>query len=289
VPTVVRYNSQGRAVQFGSVAVENEEDLQGTTLVKWFKLHLHPAAMRTANNLTPPPLPSRVGIKRVYTDFLKYTFAHTKSFVSTSSLVNWDRLKDSFVIVMAIPNGWDDTQQALLRSAVVAADILPEKHDRDRLQFVSEAEASIHYAIKYGGMDSELRKGSTVAVCDAGGSTVDTTVYTCTSAAPNLQLKEITFSECVQAGGVCVDEAARLFLERKLAGSSKYGSPDIIKCMVREFEKKTVSFVYPYCPYFGSADSNFRSASLTTHRRSPSSSLDRVMTVTDLAVSSPAG
>ena len=253
VPTVVRYTSDGHPAQYGTEAVENVDGLENTTLAKWFKLHLHPAAMRTRNRLTPPHLPRNVSLKTVYADFLGYVFKHARQFADSSSLDAvgrgslWTRLKDNCVIVMAIPNGWDDAQQAFLREAVVMAGILPFDHDRERLKFVSESEASVHFAIAYANIGSWLREGTTLAVCDAGGSTVDTTVYRCTSASPQLKLEEVTSSECVQAGSAFLDQEARLFLERKLKGT-KYDTLEMINLMVHEFERKTVSptsLLYP--------------------------------------------
>ena len=251
VPTVVRYTSGGRAVQFGTEAVDNIEGLDDTTLAKWFKLFLHPMAMRTQNHLTPPPLPRGVTLKTVYADMLAYLFKHARQFVDSSSLDAlgrgslWMRLKSNFVLVMAIPNGWDDSQQAFLREAVVSAGILPFDHDHERLKFVSESEASVHFAINYANIGTWLRKGTTFAVCDAGGSTVDTTVYKCVAEAPQLRLEEVTSSECVQAGSALLDHEAKQFLQYKLTGS-KYGTPDMIDIMVQEFERKTVGILLSY-------------------------------------------
>jgi len=248
VPTVVRYDQEGTAVLFGTEAVENPKGLEDTCVAQWFKLHLHPPAMRTGNNLTLPPLPPRVDIKMVYADFLEYIFRHAREFIDNSTLDAigrgslWNRLKDNFVVIMAIPNGWDGTQQAFLREAVVSAGILPFNHDYNRLQFVSESEASVHFALNHANIGQWLREGTTVAVCDAGGSTVDTTVYRCISPVPNLKLEEVTSSECVQAGGAFVDQEADRFLQRKLMGSN-YSNPQIIAVMVDEFEKKTVRYI----------------------------------------------
>ena len=245
----MRYNQEGTAVLFGTEAVENPEGLENTCMAHWFKLHLHPAAMRTGNNLTLPPLPPHVDIKTVYADFLGYIFQHATDFVDNSTLDAigrgslWNRLKDNFVMIMAIPNGWDGTQQAFLREAVVSAGILPFNHDHSRLQFVSESEASIHFALDHANIGNWLRKGTTLAVCDAGGSTVDTTVYRCISPVPNLKLEEVTSSECIQAGGAFVDQEAERFLKQKLMDSPRYSHPDIIAVMVSEFEKKTVRYI----------------------------------------------
>ena len=86
VPTVVRYTADGRATRYGTEAIEILDGDENTTLAKWFKLHLHPAAMRTQNNLTPPALPRHVPLKTVYADFLAYVFKHARAFVDKSSL-----------------------------------------------------------------------------------------------------------------------------------------------------------------------------------------------------------
>ncbi|KAH7096190.1 hypothetical protein BKA62DRAFT_720363 [Auriculariales sp. MPI-PUGE-AT-0066] len=244
VPSIVRYNSVGQAVQFGTEAVENPDGLENTTVAKWFKLHLHPAAMRAENHLTPPALPHNVTLKTVYADFLGYLFTHSRKFLESSTLDAtgggslWTRLQSNFVICLAIPNGWEDAQQAFLRDAVVAAGILPYNHDRESLQFVSESESSVHFAVMYASISNWLREGTLLGVLDAGGSTVDTTIYRCVSCAPLLRLEEVTSSECVQAGSAFVDQEAEKYLQNKLRGS-RYGTPETIAAMVRAFERKT--------------------------------------------------
>jgi len=283
VPSVVRYDSQGRAVQFGTEAIENKAGFVNTTLVKCFTHHLYPAAMRSAYNNAVPPLPYGVAIKKIYTDFLKYLFEYTQDWVKRSTTIEWDRLKNSYVLVMAIPNGWDGTQQAFLRSVVVDAGALPANHGPNRLRFVSKAEASIHFAAGHEGIGRGLRQGSTIAVCNAGGSTVNTSVYACTSAWPTFELREVTSNECVQAGGIFVDEAARQFLEHKLASSTKYGTPKTINDAVYEFERKTASLIFSHYYLFNSLRRNFRSAGSTASRRGRSSILAAPATTNGLS------
>lgn len=127
--------------------------------------------------------------------------------------------------MLAIPNGWDVVQQGFLRDAVVLAGILPEGYEPRRLQFVSEAEASVHFALQHSDGERWLRPGTNFLVLDAGGSTVDTTLYRCTAITPKLQLEEVTASECVQAGSVFVDRDAEKMLRLKLKESKVGTSP----------------------------------------------------------------
>lgn len=201
--------------------------------------------MRAENHLEPYPLPYGVALKIVYRDFLAYLFNHALKFWDTTALgvdtrgLRGTLLKSNYHIVMPIPNGWDNSQQGFLRDAAVAAGILPFEH-ANRLSFVSESESSVHFAIGYANAGSWLNSGTIFAVTDAGGSTVDTTIYKCVSSAPELKLEEITASECVQAGSALLDQAAEKLLKTKLRGS-KYGLPGVIAAMVHEFERKTVS------------------------------------------------
>ena len=116
--------------------------------------------------------------------------------------------------------------------------LLPEKHDESRLRFVTEGEASVHYALNYTQSAQWLRKGVLFAVVDAGGSTVDSTLYECKETTPKLVLQEVCASECVQAGSVFIDRAAQHMLKAKLQGS-RFGDDMCVQGILEEFEKKT--------------------------------------------------
>ena len=77
-----------------------------------------------------------------------------------------------------------------------------------------------------------------LAVVDAGGSTVDSTLYECKETSPKLILEEVRASECVQAGSVFIDRAAQHMLKAKLQGT-KFGEDACIQGILKEFEKKT--------------------------------------------------
>ena len=76
------------------------------------------------------------------------------------------------------------------------------------------------------------------AVVDAGGSTVDSTLYECKETTPKLILEEVCASECIQAGSVFVDRAAQHMLKAKLQGS-KFSDDVCIQGILGEFERKT--------------------------------------------------
>lgn len=186
-----------------------------------------------------PPLPTNVSIDRVYSDMLRWLIQHTVNFFKLHTVDGeqiWARIGGQSTIVLAIPNGWEIPQQHLLRKAVVTSGALPGNLEEDRLEFVTEGEASVHYALQHSRNPNWLKSGMMFALTDAGGSTVDSTMYICKQATPNIFLEEVCASECVQAGSVFVDRAMHNLLRRKLR-TSRFNDPEDIAEMVSRFEE----------------------------------------------------
>ncbi|KAG8739928.1 hypothetical protein FRC10_004989 [Ceratobasidium sp. 414] len=122
-------------------------------------------------------------------------------------------------IILAHPNGWGPREQGVLRSAAVAAGLTTEANSHRQISFVSEAEASVQFCVTSYQTSAFLSAGMNLVVCDAGGSTVDTTVYNVTSVQPMIELKEIKASACIQAGAIFVDEAAESWLRQRFKGA----------------------------------------------------------------------
>lgn len=199
VPTLVSYKD-GTANGYGMDAERNFEE-HPENVARWFKLHLHPPTMKVSNAQTfeIPSLPVEVTIERVYVDILRYLMENTQRFYETFTPGGeeiWARLRATAVIVLAIPNGWSFKEQEVLRRAAIKASLVTEEGARRLLRFVTEAEASVHYALANQRVDW-LKRGGMFAVIDCGGFTVDTTVYRCATLNP-LSLKETCPSECVQ-------------------------------------------------------------------------------------------
>ena len=237
---------------YGAEALEYV-NTEGYRIAKWFKLHLHPDSMKVVDeppvygsfsNIPPtfeiPPLPPSVSLKQIYAHLLGYLFDHARDFFKNNTVDGsriWQRLGERCTVILATPNGWDTTQQAFLRSAAILGGLLPEHFPEGRLKFVTEGEASVHYALEYSQSSAWLKKGVIFAVTDAGGSTVDSTLYECKETTPKMILEEVCASECVQAGSVFVDRAAAAMLNRKLDGSS-FKDDAYLNDILDEFEKK---------------------------------------------------
>jgi hypothetical protein len=155
----------------------------------------------TGTALSYPPLPRGITIERVYADFIRFLYKATGEFFKQN--INggdktWSKLQGTMEFIFAIPNGWDARQQGFLRDAAIEAGLLPRLKADDRIKFVTEAEASVHFAIAHSETKQWMKPGAVFAILDAGGSTVDTTLYRCKTVKPRLTLEEVRRSECVQ-------------------------------------------------------------------------------------------
>jgi len=188
-----------------------------------------------------PPLPEDIPIDKIYSDMLKWLVQHATHFFKSHTVDGgeiWDRIGAHCTIILAIPNGWEIQQQHLLRRAIVMSGALPVNFEEDQLDFVTEGEASVHYALRHSRNPNWLKSGMMFALTDAGGSTVDSTMYICKQVTPNILLEEVCANECIQAGSVFVDQAMQNLLERKLR-ASRFNDPEDIAVMVSRFEETT--------------------------------------------------
>jgi len=59
-------------------------------------------------------------------------------------------------IVLTTLNGWDLVQQGTMRKAAIQAGLVKEERAHQLLDFVTEGEASVHYALAYSQSESWL-------------------------------------------------------------------------------------------------------------------------------------
>jgi len=166
---------------------------------------------------------------------------HTRKFFHEHVLDGksiWTKYASSMYFVFAYPNGWGTPEMAFLRNAAIEAGYSPAQDAYSRIRFVTEAEASVHYCLIYTALDNILSPEVEFVVCDAGGSTVDTTVYNVAAKEPFLRLEERKSSACLQAGGLFIDRAAEDYLRRVLmqADLEEETFEDYVKTAVEEFE-----------------------------------------------------
>jgi hypothetical protein len=161
--SIDRYDNNGTSRAFGAEANLNLTKAQAEDeqweLARHFKLHLHPAPMRSKDKIDAPPLPRGVTLQRIYADFFGYLYRHASSFFQAREINGsaiWEKLKLEIEFVIATPNGWGSHEQAFLREAAVMGGLTSEREAKKRVFFLSEAEASVHFVMVYGDMSRRL-------------------------------------------------------------------------------------------------------------------------------------
>ena len=164
-----------------------------------------------------PPLPPRKTVVQVFADFLKYLMECTTTYINDThpnSQDLWDSLKGNVAFVLSHPNGWEGLEQSQMRQAAVASKIIEDTTaGHAKLSFVTEGEASLHFAIEHGVLSEALKPGDGIVVVDAGGGTVDVSAYKQTKMSGGTVLEEVVAPQCFFQGSVFVALRARMFLQ----------------------------------------------------------------------------
>ncbi|KDQ13831.1 hypothetical protein BOTBODRAFT_188297 [Botryobasidium botryosum FD-172 SS1] len=240
IPSLVWYDKTGRARAFGaevhSCAMKHQADEEGWKMATHFKLHAHPTSMRTRDKIKLDPLPFDVPLEKIYSDFMRYLCDQTRQFFQRR-IINgekiWRKLESSLQFIIAHPNGWGISEQTLLRRAAVSAGLVPPNlASRERIRFITEREASVHFVLVNTDLQKHMKPGVELLVCDPDGSTVDTSLYTVVDVNPVLSFQEVRTSACVQAGAILVSRSAEKYFSRRF-NSAKL-DPDDVEAYIEE-------------------------------------------------------
>ncbi|KAI0031110.1 hypothetical protein K488DRAFT_87114 [Vararia minispora EC-137] len=244
IPSVIYYSKDGKVAAVG--AEEPSEDAYDEKGVypwkmEWFKMLLRPKGIQVMHDNVPEPkLPPNKGIENIYSDFYRYLFHCTKLYISQTNPAGeifWNSIdEDDMTFVLAHPNGWGGAQQAVMRRAMVKAGLVPDGDKSfERVNFVSEGEASLHFCLADGAVSDEIEPESTVMVIDAGGGTIDISSYEFVSVSP-IEVKEAAPSVCLFEGSVIVRQRAERHIRAKLANSKKFGKSEYIGAIANAFD-----------------------------------------------------
>ena len=167
-----------------------------------FKLHLRPrvgAGRQVADNI--PPLPLNKTVLDVFADFLAYLLECASSFIQdthANGVRLWESVKDELYFVLSHPNGWEGAQQAEMRKAAVLAKLIPDTSvGHARLSFVTEGEASLHFAVQNGLPVGVMEDGEGVVIVDAGGGTIDISSYSKNVQEAKNRFEEVAAPQCM--------------------------------------------------------------------------------------------
>ena len=159
-----------------------------------FKLHL----TSRANNDGVPPLPLNKTVVQVFADFLVYLLECASTYIQESYGIGmWTSVQYQIEFVLSHPNGWEGAQQSQLRQAAILARLIPDTSaGNSRLSFVTEGEASLHFAIQNGLPTGAIKNGEGIVIVDAGGGTIDISSYCKNIGGHMNDFKEVAAPQC---------------------------------------------------------------------------------------------
>ncbi|PBK90614.1 hypothetical protein ARMGADRAFT_1166925 [Armillaria gallica] len=224
VPTSIFYDKSGKLKAIGAETLE-PSIVHSAARNEWveyygFKLHLG------SQNVTPVfgELPSLKDTMILFSDFYGYLYSCAVTYIQQThhfSRSAWLSLERDIHFVLAHPNGWGGEQQALLRNAMVRAELIPKDNSsRARVSFVTEGEASLHFCLSKG-LSGFSRLDEGVMIIDAGGGTVDISTYSrAGTSRNNKSYEEIAIPQCTYSGSIFVTKRAKSYLQDKFKGTT---------------------------------------------------------------------
>lgn len=101
-----------------------------------------------------PRLPPGKNVIDVFSDFLKYMYTCARKYIQESHASGtnlWESVQSRIDFVLSHPNGWEGAQQSQMRIAAIRANLIPSSNaGSERIHFVTEGEASLHFCLDSG-------------------------------------------------------------------------------------------------------------------------------------------
>ncbi|KIO22620.1 hypothetical protein M407DRAFT_216241 [Tulasnella calospora MUT 4182] len=233
VPSVLFYSPTGELLACG--AETKRLGPKKGIRTEWFKLDLRPPSLRIDTPRVNLP-PGRTSTE-VFGDFLKYMFSCVRDHIINTHVDGnrkWSSLKGTAHFILSHPNGWGSHQQGKMRDAAIRGGLVPNTPaGRERIEFVTEGEASFHWCTEQAIAGAALKEGTNIVVADLGGGTVDVSSFIVSSVKPLLLQEQMT-PDC---------NFVPLSLPRLKAQSLLQGTPfednDYMETLREEFDEET--------------------------------------------------
>ena len=96
-----------------------------------------------------PALPQNKTVTDIFSDILKYLYKSTEQYIRERQGDGiWESFGTDIDFVLSHPNGWEGGQQSIMRHAAITAGLVANTAEAfERISFVTEGEASLHYCL----------------------------------------------------------------------------------------------------------------------------------------------
>jgi hypothetical protein len=213
-----------------------EKEKKGYTTVSLFKLHLD------TESRDIPPLPEGLTLVKVISDYLKIILQYIYKALEDTVGNNFN--PDDLRYALTVPAMWSTQAKTTMREAAKLAGIINEDDHPHRLMLIGEPEAAALYAEKASGGRS-IKPGMTALVCDAGGGTVDLTVFEKHLNGDIQSLREITRGCGESLGSAMLDVRMKNYLRDQISPHMPEVGDKELQPLIDQFIKNIkVRFIY---------------------------------------------
>ncbi|KAM6492029.1 hypothetical protein JOM56_011753, partial [Amanita muscaria] len=253
VPSVVCYDQYGNFIAAGSEADPETNPLlsdMNASIVDIPCPRREPEPARRETHFIPVTDDFKNPVQ-VFADFLRYLFKSAKEYIieAESNLdptFSWTSVERNTHFVLTHPNGWGEEQQSQMHEAAVAAGLVNMSATGERITFLTEGEANLHFCLEKNPNLQQERSG--LLVVDCGGGTIDLSAYSWTEEG----FREIASPGCLLQGSIFVTSRARDYFKGRFK-DSEFGSDDDVEAMAKAFDKPDgvkCMFSNPSIPYY---------------------------------------
>ncbi|KAG9043148.1 hypothetical protein FS837_009947 [Tulasnella sp. UAMH 9824] len=230
VPSVLFYTPSGELVACGA-ETKKLRSRKGIRTEWWAWPHIF--------CFSPVKLPPGRDVVDVFGDFLKYMYDCVQTHIVTTRVDGdeiWSSLNGTARFVLSHPNGWGSHQQGRMREAAIRGGLVPDTpQGRERIEFVTEGEASFHWCIDQALTGATLKEGTRIIVADLGGGTIDVSSFLVKTPRP-LRLQEQLAPQCAVEGSIIVTDRFVKSARQKLQGTP-YSHEGYIETLREDFDE----------------------------------------------------
>ncbi|KAE8210218.1 hypothetical protein CF327_g5884 [Tilletia walkeri] len=231
-PSLVAFDRTGKCVAIGSEVqhyfITHGDDVH---VAKWWKLALTTDHIATNVDVSRHiDIPPNISAQEVFIKYIKWIFQCVEKDITTRYKDGPEILaktKASRELILTHPNTWDGRAHSAMRKAAVQAGIVDEGMAESSIRFLTEAEASLTYAVLHSSLQAWIKPKQNLVVADLGGGTCDISSYEIVETNPTLEIRESAPAQCVVAGATTVEARAKSLVSERLRGSEWDGQGNL--------------------------------------------------------------
>jgi molecular chaperone DnaK (HSP70) len=184
--------------------------------------------------------------RRLIADYLRHVDLYVKKIIEKQN----PNAVQEHCYCITVPAMWDDKAKSIMREAAIEAGMIKATDEPERLILTSEPEAAALECERAHVKGAGIQDHETIIICDAGGGTIDLTVYQVSIEGEKKYFEELTRGHGKSCGSSYIDDLAKLWIRGHLDQCTQRFSENALDTMVKNFrDEHKVRFMYKMAFY----------------------------------------